>query len=210
MAKKPVSGVGVRAFARSLGVADSAVRQAISSGRIPPSCVGYRTVGADGRRWPVITAPERAARYWNDSRNPAKVRAASAPPGKRACGKARGAQAGAPDSGRADAASTPEETSAIEAMLAAGKLPTIEQSQRVINAYKARMAKLEHDQKCGELVNKADVVAEYAAVVVTARTLLLGVPAKFKARAPEVSVAQVQLLETLIREALETLADGQT
>jgi hypothetical protein len=30
-------------------------------------------------------------------------------------------------------------------MLAAGQLPTIAQSQRVINAYKARTARLEHE-----------------------------------------------------------------
>lgn len=209
MKRKAPVGLAVRAFARELGVTESCVRQGIASGRIPPSCVALRTVG-NGRRWPVITDPDRAARHWRDSRNPAQVRPAKPRAGRSAKPAPRGRAART--SRAAPAASTPgepEETSAIEAMLAAGKLPTIEQSQRVINAYKARTSKLEHDQRAGELVNKADVAAEYAAMVVTTRNKLLGIPAKAKARAPDLTVEHVQLLDELIREALEALANGQ-
>ena len=100
-----------------------------------------------------------------------------------------------------DFTSTPEDASAIEAMLVAGKLPIIEKSQRVIYAYKARTARLEHEQKCSELVNKAGVVAEHTARVVTTRTKLLGVPAKFKARAPEATVARSAARPTICSSA---------
>ena len=101
----------------------------------------------------------------------------------------------------------PEDTSAIEALLAAGKLPTIEQSQRVINAYKARSAKLEHDQRAGELVSRAEVMADITAMVVVARTKLLGIPSKLKQRDPTMPLDKMELIDAVIREVLEELAD---
>ncbi len=65
--------MGIRAFARSIGVDDKAVRKAIGTGRIPAS-----VVGRDRKGQPVISDPERARVAWAE--NAAKPKADSAGP----------------------------------------------------------------------------------------------------------------------------------
>ena len=203
MKTKQPKSLGLRAFARVLGVAEAAIRQGIASGRVPPQCVGVRTTHS-GRRWPVITDPDRAARYWRESRNPMMVRRSCPPPCERPAKAALRSKAKGKTSPPAPAE---PDTGAIEAMLMDGKLPTIRQSQRVINAYKARMAKMEHDKAAGELVSRAEVMADITAMVVVARTKLMGIPSKLKQHNPVLTIDDLERVETIIRDVLTELAD---
>ncbi|MCY1288010.1 hypothetical protein D9M70_370290 [compost metagenome] len=62
--------------------------------------------------------------------------------------------------------------------------------------------------KRGELVDAAAVRERYAALVVTARGRLLGVPSKAKGRLSHLSIDDIETLEELIHEALAELAEG--
>lgn len=61
----------------------------------------------------------------------------------------------------------------------------------------------------GELVPVADVVTKLAAEYTSARTKLLGIPSRLRQRDPGMTQGQLALVESLIREALEDLAEGR-
>jgi phage terminase Nu1 subunit (DNA packaging protein) len=65
---------------------------------------------------------------------------------------------------------------------------------------------LELARKTRELVPAREVELRWAALVVAARTALLGVPSRFKQRCPHVTAADLLELDRLLREALEELA----
>lgn len=60
----------------------------------------------------------------------------------------------------------------------------------------------------GELVSAKDVEHRIAEVFAQCRTKILGVPARARQQDPALTVAQVTLFETLIRETLEALSSG--
>jgi hypothetical protein len=55
-------------------------------------------------------------------------------------------------------------------------------------------------------VNAKDIEAQIADVFARCRTKLLGLPRKAKALVPHLSPAEVQVIDTLVRESLEELA----
>lgn len=75
---------------------------------------------------------------------------------------------------------------------------------------RAKLAELEYDRKSGSLVRAAEVEIRWAATVVALRTGLLGLPTRAKQRLPHLTVADLGVLEALIRETLEELADRGT
>jgi len=66
---------------------------------------------------------------------------------------------------------------------------------------------LEIARKTRELVPSREVDLRWSAHVVAARTRLLGLPSRAKQRLPHLTGADIGILESLIREALEELAD---
>jgi len=57
-------------------------------------------------------------------------------------------------------------------------------------------------------VRSADVQAKWVEVITISRTKVLGVVSKAKQRIPDLTQDQIAILEDIIREALEELADG--
>lgn len=194
--------MGLREFGAWIGVTGEAVRKAIATGRIPADCVGERRLGS--RMVPCITDPQRAADAWGRNTDPtwqrdnAKISAAKTIHGRRA---AKHLNRDEP----------PPARSAMNGGIGAGgisaKVPTITESKAIAEAYKARLLKLEYDEKAGRLISVDRVKIEVSSMIATVRTRLLGVPSKAKQRLPHLSRADVVELEGLIREALEELAD---
>ena len=74
---------------------------------------------------------------------------------------------------------------------------------------KANLLELERKTKEGLLLRREDVEQAWAQSVNITRSRLLGVPSTAKQRIPHLEVEEVELLTTLIREALEELASGE-
>lgn len=66
---------------------------------------------------------------------------------------------------------------------------------------------LELARKTRELVPAREVDQRWAAVIVSARTALLGIPTRAKGRLPHLTPADLVVLEALIREVLVELAE---
>jgi hypothetical protein len=71
---------------------------------------------------------------------------------------------------------------------------------------KANLLELERKQKEGLLLPREDVERAQAAALAISKTRLLGVPSTAKQRIPHLSLDEVEILTSLIREALEELA----
>jgi hypothetical protein len=73
---------------------------------------------------------------------------------------------------------------------------------------KANLLELDRKTKEGLLLRREDVELAWGGAVNITRTRLLGVPSTAKQRIPHLEVEEVELLTTLIREALDELAAG--
>lgn len=193
-------GLSLREFGRQLDVTGEAVRKAIKTGKIPADCVEH-----DEKGWPRIIDPARAAASWGRNRDPNQVRdkAALAAGAKRGWAARRGEDPPAED----DDGSTP--APAGPALSAGSKLPSQTESKAITEAYKARIAKLDYEERVGRLVNAEQVKVGFVNMVTAAKTRLLGVPSKAKARIPTLTVRDIEALEDLIAEALEELSLGR-
>lgn len=78
-----------------------------------------------------------------------------------------------------------------------------------LKAAQADLAELKYREAAGELVPAVDVTREWAQLLSQVRTKLLGIPTRLKQAIPTLSVADVVLVEDLVRESLEDLAAGQ-
>lgn len=72
----------------------------------------------------------------------------------------------------------------------------------------ANMAQMDFDVKMGVLVNAGDIREKISKLHTEAKTRLLGVASKCKARLPQLSAIDVSIIEDLIREALGEIANG--
>ncbi len=75
---------------------------------------------------------------------------------------------------------------------------------------RAKLAELEYQKKSASLVRASEVEHRWSAIVVGVRTSLLGLPTRTKQRLPHLTVADLAVLDDLIRETLEELADRGT
>jgi len=181
--------VSLREFGRLIGVSGEAVRKAISGGRIPADVVGTKTL-TSGRKRPVITDTARARAAFHANTDPAFQR------DNQKIGRNRSAAA----RGEAPPSDPPPAVGA--------RAPSIAESRAISEVYKARLAKLEYEEKSGKLVNAAEFKVKFASQVVAARNKLLGVGAKAKGRIPHLTVDEIAIIDELVREALEDIADG--
>ena len=75
---------------------------------------------------------------------------------------------------------------------------------------KAQTRKLNqaYRERAGKLVSAQEVEMRWSTLIVTARNKLLGIPSRARQRSPELTAAQMAVIDELIREALEELAGG--
>jgi phage terminase Nu1 subunit (DNA packaging protein) len=187
--------IGLREFGRQLGVSGEAIRKAIATGRIPADCIGERVVGK-GQRRPVITDPARATEQWNLQRDPVRARDKASP-----ATEAKDKQGRAQRRGEA-----PPEADDVAEDADVGVTRSITESRAITEDYKARMARLDFEERSGMLVNAEQVQAGFVNMITSARNALLGVPTRAKQRMPQLTVQDVETLERLISEALEAVA----
>lgn len=154
------------------------IRAAVIDGRIPAEFVVERPAGKN-RTTRVITDPDAAELALKANTNPAK----------RGAAKNDGWNPNADIPGGAD-------------------VPTILQSRAISEAYKAKIARLEYEEAAGNLVNAEEVKKEFASMISIARSHLLAIPSKLKGRLPHLTVDEISILDELVREALESIADG--
>jgi phage terminase Nu1 subunit (DNA packaging protein) len=74
---------------------------------------------------------------------------------------------------------------------------------------KANLLELQRKTQEGHLLRREDVELAWGQAVNITRTRLLGVPSTAKQRIPHLEIEEVELLTTLIREALDELAAGE-
>lgn len=86
--------------------------------------------------------------------------------------------------------------------------PSIAESRAETEAWRAKLARLEYEERLRKLVDAQEVKEEVASLLTRLRALLLGVPAKAKGEIPELTMDNVEVIARLIREALESIADG--
>lgn len=198
-------GISLREFGRTVGVTAEAVRKAIADGRIPKSCMGERSIGKNGRTWPVILDPARAAKHWGRNRDEAQVRdkAVMSAGAKAGWAKRRGEEP--EDEEPEDEISLPGLGGAPRNKAAAG--PSYNDFRRITESYKARMAKLEYEQAVGRLVDAELVAAEQVTLLTSLRNRLRGVPSQAKGRIPHLTIDDIEVLDGLIDLALNETAD---
>lgn len=74
---------------------------------------------------------------------------------------------------------------------------------------KANLLELQRKTQEGELLRRDDVQQAWSQAVNLTRTKLLGVPSTVKQRIPHLEVEEIEVITSLIREALEELAGGE-
>lgn len=89
------------------------------------------------------------------------------------------------------------------------ELPAYNESRARSEYEKANLLELQRKTQEGLLLRREDVEAAWNGAVNITRTRLLGVPSTAKQRIPHLEVEEVELLTTLIREALDELAAGE-
>lgn len=88
-----------------------------------------------------------------------------------------------------------------------GAPPTLGEARARLDAAKAELAELELAERQKELVEVREIDARLVGVFGRCKTKLLGVPSRARQQDPGLTVAQLALVDTLIREALEELAE---
>ncbi len=73
---------------------------------------------------------------------------------------------------------------------------------------RADLAEMQAQERSGELIEAASATATWASVAAMVKTRLGAVPSQMKQRVPRLTLDEVETLNELIREALESIADG--
>lgn len=89
------------------------------------------------------------------------------------------------------------------------ELPAYNDSRARSEYEKAKLLELQRKTQEGLLLRREDVELAWGGAVNITRTRLLGVPSTAKQRIPHLEIEEVELLTTLIREALDELAAGE-
>jgi hypothetical protein len=87
-------------------------------------------------------------------------------------------------------------------------LPDYNESRARHEFEKANLAELDRKTKEGLLLPRDQVEKAWAAAVTIARTKLLATPTRVRQRIPHLSLEEVDIIDWLLREALEELAGG--
>lgn len=90
-----------------------------------------------------------------------------------------------------------------------GGLTTIARERQKLIQAQRRKVNLHIRERLRDLVPRRAIEIRFATRVVTARTKLLGIPSRAKQRIPHLTTADLAVLDELVREALEELADAE-
>lgn len=192
-ANRPAEPLSLRAYARRRGVSPEAVSRAIESGRLRASVTRHTGV-------PKIADPELADREWaantDLSRAPdsVKAKAAAAPAASHLEPQPHGGAL------KRNEALDPDEDAEDDE-------PTLADWSKEEKQWRAKTAELKYRERAGELVDAASVKAGFIDRITTARTRLLGIPSKAKQQLPHLTIADLEAIDGIVREALEALAD---
>lgn len=86
--------------------------------------------------------------------------------------------------------------------------PSLKDAMAAEKHWKAKLAELEFKRAAGELVDAKEAAAMMANDYAKVRTKLLGVPNKLKHRRPDLTREDLAVLDSIIRESLEELAQA--
>jgi hypothetical protein len=212
-----VAPLSLTAYAKRRGVSAVAVSKAVASGRLSASVV------RDERGAPKIGDPELADREWTANTRPRIDHPPEASPSA-APARPRAAARELPASGAPPAASSAPRPAPAAAAAAAAPppprrpllddVPDYHESRARREAAAARresaladVAELDAGERKGELVSVAEARADVIEMFSIARTKLLGLPARLAQRLPHLAAEVVPVLDGLLREALEELAE---
>lgn len=166
------------------GTTHRAVQKALESGRIKANEDGLIDSEAADRAWEANSSEGHRRNAKQESE--AAVKAAK--PKKRAAKVDEEALRPSEPIPQAEPGMTLAEASALE------------------KVWKARLAELDFEERSGRLVPAEEVVARWVELVTISKTKLLALPGKAKARIPSLTPAEVGVIDELVREALEELA----
>ena len=187
-------------FARLAGVSRSAVKQAINNALITA------VVEQGGKI--LINKNEGLQQYQANSRRQRKPSAAAPTPPINTDKTGLDLLSW----GQAPAENTPTKPEAQQSKPAKpvlGSLPEYGKSRARSEYERANLLELDRKTKEGHLLRREDVEQAWGQAVNITRTRLLGVASTARQRIPHLETEEVELITTLIREALEELAAGE-
>ena len=194
--------ISLTSYAKLRGVSAVAVSKAVASGRLNASVV------RDERGAPKIGDVELADREWTANTRP-RIDHPPAPAPPRHPDAMTGPAAPRPERPERARASAEPTTPLIAGV------PDYNESRARREAAAARreaaladVAELDAGERKGELVSVAEARADVIEMLSVARTKLLGVPARMAQRLPHLAGEVVPVIDGLMREALEELADA--
>ena len=99
---------------------------------------------------------------------------------------------------------------APESVRSSGEVvPDYNESRAKSEYEKSLLLELERKQKEKLLVPRKDVELTWATVITMAKTKILGVPSRVKQRIPHLSLEEIEIISSIIREALQEIADQE-
>lgn len=165
--------IGIREAARRLGVSDTAVHKAIKAGRVT---VAGRTEKSDRPlvAWPQVETDWLAN---SDSSKRSHVGGTGKSPAREKYAGTAKPSVKLPTSDQPDQVETPKATVGGDSLNSGqGTGPSFAQSRAVREAYQARLAKLEYEERSGKLVDAAEVKVRAFKMARSARDALMTLP----------------------------------
>jgi hypothetical protein len=98
---------------------------------------------------------------------------------------------------------------ALQRQVAPSPDPSIAAASAQEKHWRAKKAELDYKRAAGELVNAMEIQARIVDMFTTCRAKLLGLPSKAKSQIPHLTIADINTLDTIVRESLEALATDQ-
>ena len=192
--------ISIREFSRRIGVSDTAVHKGLRSGRVVLS--EDKRTGRKGLMWP------QSQQDWlanTDGMKRSHVGSQGSP--RRAGDDPVVRLVTSGNGGGSRPLAGPVDDVEPQGTGARLKAPDYAQSRAIREAYQARLAKLEYEQRAGKLVDAEQVASAWVQIATTTKTKVMGLPSKAKQAIPSLTLEQVAALERLCRDALEELAD---
>lgn len=198
-------GIPLREFGRLINVSGEAVRKAIKTGRIPKEAVGEITLQPSGKVRPVIVDLVLAKRAWSANTDASQHRAKEQ---MQQAGRKSAAIRKGEEFTEAPITEPTMDVAGGPAKNATG--PSINESNRITAAYKARMAKLDYEEATKKLVNADQIRMLFSQQIAEAKNKIMGIGRNSRTRLPHLTMDDVEVIEKLCAEALEDLANGGT
>lgn len=211
--------IGIRECARRLGVSDTAVRKAIAAGRVAAHDADKDPNNSRPRlRWPQAeidwkrnSDSTKRTHVGGTGKSPARAKYAAkdAPAALPTRAQVLAGEDGpdSDDDGAEYSAQAQVGGDSLPGRAVQG--PSLAQSKAVREAYMARLAKLEYEERVGKLISADEVKARWYKHVTAAKTRIMGIPSACKSRVSDLPLTAMAAIEAVCREALEDLANGR-